>query len=173
MNYPKTINTMTRVGIMQYGFWPSKQVKVAYLANQKDKTDPLQRVISWKSKVMSIKTVNEGEYIGYGNSCLTETKTKIATIPVGYAHGFSRSLSNQGKVLINGTRVDIVGIVNMNMLIADITNLTEVKKGDEVVLIGEQNGQSISVASFSDLSNQLNYELLTRLPNDIPRILTK
>lgn len=172
MNYPKTIKSMARVGIMQYGFWPSKQVQVAYLANQKDKADPLQRVISWKSKVMSIKTVAEGEYIGYGNSFLTETATKIATVPVGYAHGFSRSLSNQGKVLINGTRVDIVGIVNMNMLIADVTNLSDVKKGDEVVLIGEQNGQSISVASFSDLSSQLNYELLTRLPNDIPRILT-
>src|SRR5690606_17964779 len=114
-------------GIMQYGFWPSKQVQVAYLANQKDKTDPLQRVISWKSKVMSIKTVAEGEYVGYGNSFLTETTTKIATVPVGYAHGFSRSLSNQGKVLINGTRVDIVGIVNMNMLIADVTNLSDVK----------------------------------------------
>lgn len=173
MNYPKTINTMARVGIMQYGFWPSKQVKIAYLANQKDKVDPLQRVISWKSKVMSIKTVGEGEYIGYGNSFLTETTTKIATIPVGYAHGFSRSLSNQGKVLINGSRVDIVGIVNMNMIIADVTNLDKVNKGDEVVLIGEQNGLSISVASFSDLSSQLNYELLTRLPNDIPRIITK
>lgn len=173
MNYPKTINTMARVGIMQYGFWPSKQVKIAYLATQKDKVDPLQRVISWKSKVMSIKTVSEGEYIGYGNSFLTETTTKIATIPVGYAHGFSRSLSNQGKVLINGSRVDIVGIVNMNMIIADVTNLINVKKGDEVVLIGEQNGLSISVASFSDLSSQLNYELLTRLPNDIPRIITK
>lgn len=173
MNYPRTLKNMARIGIMQYGFWPSKQVKIAYLANQKDKTDPLQRVISWKSKIMSIKNVGEGEYIGYSNSFLTETKTKIAGIPVGYAHGFSRSLSNQGKVLINGTRVDIVGIVNMNMIIADVTNLDEVKKGDEVVLIGEQNGQSISVASFSDLSSQLNYELLTRLPNDIPRILTK
>ena len=122
---------------------------------------------------MSIKTVSEGEYIGYGNSYLTETTTKIATIPVGYAHGFSRSLSNQGKVLINGSRVDIVGIVNMNMIIADVTNLDKVNKGDEVVLIGEQNGLSISVASFSDLSSQLNYELLTRLPNDIPRIITK
>lgn len=173
MNYPKTIKDMARVGIMQYGFWPSKQVKIAYLANQKDKNDPLQRVISWKSKVMNIKIIDEGEYIGYGNSYLTETKTKIASIPVGYAHGFSRSLSNQGKVLINGTRVDIVGVVNMNMIIADVTNLGEVKKGDEVVLIGEQNDQSISVTSFSDLSSQLNYELLTRLPNDIPRILTK
>ncbi len=173
MNYPKTIKSMARVGIMQYGFWPSKQVKIAYLANKKDKTDPLQRVISWKSKIMSIKKVEEGEYIGYSNSFLTEKETKIASIPVGYAHGFSRSLSNQGKVLINGTRVDIVGIVNMNMIIADVTNLDNVKKGDEVVLIGEQNGQSISVASFSDLSSQLNYELLTRLPNDIPRILTK
>ena len=94
---------------------------------------------------------------------------EIATVPVGYAHGFSRSLSNQGKVIINGHRLDVVGLVNMNMMIVDITNTPEVKKGDTVILIGEQDGISISVASFGEMSNQLNYELLTRLPEDIPR----
>lgn len=173
INYPKTILDMARVGIMQYGFWPSKEVKMAYLAKNKKIDDPLKRVISWKSKVMSVKQVPAGEYIGYGNVAMAETDIKVVTVPVGYAHGFSRSLSNQGRVLIAGLRLNIIGMVNMNMIIVDATNLPDVKKGDEVVLIGNQGEQSISVSSFSDLSDQLNYELLTRLPHDIPRIITK
>jgi alanine racemase len=173
INYPKTILDMARVGIMQYGFWPSKEVKMAYLIKSKKIEDPLKRVISWKSKVMTVKQVKTGDYIGYGNVAMAETDMKIAIVPVGYAHGFSRSLSNQGRVLIKGLRLNIIGMVNMNMIIIDATNLPDVKKGDEVVLIGEQGDLSISVASFSDMSDQLNYELLTRLPHDIPRIITK
>ena len=173
INYPKTIMDMVRVGIMQYGFWPSKEVKMAYLAKRKKTEDPLKRVISWKSKVMSTKEVKAGEYVGYGNVAMAETDMKIAIVPVGYAHGYGRSLSNQGRVLIAGLRLNIIGMVNMNMIIVDITNTSNVKKGDEVVLIGNQHDLSISVASFSDLSDQLNYELLTRLPHDIPRIITE
>jgi len=98
---------------------------------------------------------------------------KIATVPVGYSHGYSRSLSNQGRVLVNGERVSVVGIVNMNMMVLDITDIPDTKKGDEVVLIGDQGDYSISVSSFSELSDQLNYELLTRLPHNIPRKVIK
>ena len=129
----------------------------------------MQPVISWKSYVMGTKAVAVGEYISYGTTVLAETDMKIATIPVGYAHGFSRSLSNQGKAIIRGHRVDVIGFVNMNMMIVDITNIPEVEKGDEVVLIGQQDGVTISVNSFGEMSNLLNYELLTRLPEDIPR----
>jgi alanine racemase len=97
---------------------------------------------------------------------------RIAVVPVGYAEGYSRSLSNQGRILIRGERVGVIGIVNMNMLVADITNVPEAVIGDEVVLIGEQGDRVISVSSFSELSDQLNYELLTRLPANIPRIIT-
>jgi alanine racemase len=87
---------------------------------------------------------------------------KVASIPIGYSHGYSRSLSNQGRVLIKGQQCIVVGSVNMNMMTVDVTNLESVKKDDEVV-IGSQNEISISIASFSDYSNQLNYELLTRI----------
>jgi alanine racemase len=92
----------------------------------------------------------------------------VASIPIGYSHGYSRSLSNQGRVLIKGQQCIVVGSVNMNMMTVDVTNLESVKKDDEVVLIGSQNEISISIASFSDYSNQLNYELLTRI-SKIPR----
>jgi alanine racemase len=92
---------------------------------------------------------------------------KVA-FPIGYSHGYSRSLSNQGRVLIKGQQCIVVGSVNMNMMTVDVTNLESVKKDDEVV-IGSQNEISISIASFSDYSNQLNYELLTRISKTIPR----
>ena len=167
--FPATRMDMVRVGIIQYGLWPSPEVFVNFLSTKKSKIDPLQRVIAWKSKIMSVKKVKIGEFIGYGTSFLAERKMKVAAIPIGYSHGYSRSLSNQGRVLIKGQQCIVVGSVNMNMMTVDVTNLESVKKDDEVVLIGSQNDISISIASFSDYSNQLNYELLTRISKTIPR----
>jgi alanine racemase len=167
--FPETRMDMVRIGIIQYGLWPSPEVFVNFLSAKKSKIDPLQRVITWKSKIMSLKKVKIGEFIGYGTSFLAERKMTIATIPIGYSHGYSRSLSNQGRVLINGHRCIVVGSVNMNMMTVDVTHLESAKKDDEVVLIGSQNGVAVSVASFSDYSNQLNYELLTRISKTIPR----
>ena len=171
MTYPKSRMDMVRIGIMQYGFWSSRETFIGYINNLENKTDPLKRVIKWKSKIMSTKCVKTGEFIGYGTSYLAQRDMKIATIPVGYAHGYSRELSNQGRVLINGHRVSVIGIVNMNMMTVDITDVSETKKGDEAVLIGKQGDLSISVASFSELSNQPDYELLTRLNQKIPRMV--
>lgn len=172
MAYPKTHMDMVRIGILQYGYWPSKEIFIDYLGKLKVEyqKDPLTRVITWTSYVMGIKSVKAGEFIGYGTSYLAQQNMIIATIPVGYAHGYSRVLSNQGRVLINGRRVGVVGIVNMNMMMVDITDTIDVKRGTEVTLIGGYEETAISVASFGELSNQLNYELLTRLPHDIPRI---
>ena len=169
ISYPQTRMDMVRIGILQYGFWPSKETLIDFLSDKKYKIDPLQRVISWKTKIMNIKDVNTGEFIGYGTTYLALKKMKIAVVPIGYSHGFSRSLSNQGRVLIHGHRVSVIGIVNMNLLTVDVTNIPNVKKGDEVVIIGTQGDLTISVSSFSELSDQVNYELLTRLPMHIPR----
>jgi alanine racemase len=167
--YPNTRLDMVRIGIAQYGFWPSKETYLHYVHTTKDRSDPLQRIISWKSRIMSIKDVSEGEFVSYGTTYLAQSDKRIAIIPVGYANGFSRSLSNQGRVLIGGHRVAVIGMVNMNMLIADISQLPDAKPGDEVVLIGQQGSLEISVASFSEISDQLNYELLARLPDNISR----
>jgi len=126
-------------------------------------------VLSWKSKVMSVNPVAEDEYVSYGTSYRTNRESKIATVPVGYGYGFSRNLSNMGHVLINEKRVPVVGAVNMNMMVVDVTDLPNVKVGDEVVMIGKQGDKSITISSFSDMNNSMNYELLTRLPAAIPR----
>ncbi|MGF1584000.1 MAG: alanine racemase [Bacteroidales bacterium] len=167
--YPETRFNMVRIGILQYGYWPSAETFIHCISKRDEKADPLTRVISWKSRVMSVKKVKRGEFVSYGTNYLATEDKKIAIVPVGYSHGYSRSLSNLGRVLINGKRVGVIASVNMNMLIADITKLAKVKAGDEVVLIGSQGELAISVASFSEFSNQLNYELLTRLPEGTPR----
>jgi len=172
IRYPSTRFDMVRIGILQFGFFPTQEILVHYLSSKKNIEDPLKRVISWKTTVMDIKDVGAGKFIGYGTSFFTNVPTKIALIPVGYANGYSGDLSNQGKVLIQGKRFDVIGTVNMSMLAVDITECPEITRGDEVVLIGNQGDLEISVSSFSNYSNLVNYELLTRLPNDIPRIIT-
>ncbi|MBC9796297.1 alanine racemase [Sinomicrobium weinanense] len=169
MVYPETRMDMVRIGIMQYGLWPSPETFVSLLNRRKAKTDPLRRVIAWKSKVMSIKKIRAGDFIGYGTHFMAKQKMKIAVVPIGYSHGYSRSLSNQGRVLIHGHRCVVVGSVGMNMMIVDVSVITDLKKGDEVVMIGAQEQDDMTVASFSDYSDQLNYELLARLSRDIPR----
>jgi len=169
VSYPKSRMDLVRIGILQYGFWPSKETFIDCIKHSIDKEDPLKRVIKWKSKVMDTKEIGTGEFIGYGTTFMATENMKIATVPVGYSHGYSRSLSNVGRVLIKERRLAVIGMVNMNLLIVDISEYPDIDKGDEVVLIGDQGDSSVTVASFSELSNQLNYEMLTRLPRNIPR----
>ena len=173
IRYPKTRFDLVRIGILQFGFFPTKEILVHYLNKHKIFESPLKRVISWKTKVMDVKTVKAGQFIGYGTSFFTNHETKIAIIPVGYSSGYSRSLSNRGKVLIRGKRHNIIGTVNMNMMAVDVTYAERVEKGDEVVLIGDQGDREITVSSFNDYIQIINYELLTKLPDNLPRIITK
>lgn len=169
LNFPEASMDLVRVGIANYGFWPNNETKILHIRNGELHEDPLRQVLSWKSKVMSVNPVAEDQYVSYGTSYRTNRDSKIATVPVGYGYGFSRNLSNMGHVLINEKRVPVVGAVNMNMMVVDVTDLPNVKVGDEVVLIGEQGDKNITISSFSDMNNSMNYELLTRLPAAIPR----
>ena len=169
IRYPETRMDLIRVGILSYGFWPSQETLIEYLNRSRGQHNPLRRVIEWKTSVMAIKTVNRGDFVGYGSSFQATREMKLAVIPIGYETGFSRSLSNKGSVLIDGQYAYIVGTVNMNAVTVNVTHIPDVKIGDEVVIIGKQGKNEISVAAFSDLGEQLNYELLTRLPLNIPR----
>lgn len=173
LTYSNTIMDLVRFGIAQYGFWPSMETKMKNLLSEDSKftRDPLKTVLSWKSRVMSVKHVERGNFVNYGNSFLATKNMRLAAIPIGYYHGYNRSLSNYGHVLIHGKRAAVVGMVNMNLFMVNVTHLPSVKTGDEVVLIGKQGDMQITVASFSELSNMVNYELLARLPYQIPRIV--
>jgi alanine racemase len=174
--YPETRQDMVRIGIAQYGFWPSGETRMHFVLEnvgngKKQFHDPLKRVMTWKSRVMNIKEVGAGQFVGYGTSYMTTEKQKIAAIPIGYHHGFARSLSNLGHVLIRGRRALVVGLVNMHLIMVDVTRLPDLQKGEEVVLIGKQKKAEITVGSFSDLTRFQNYEVLARLPYNIPRII--
>lgn len=168
--FPETIMDMVRIGIAGYGFWPTKETFFAKLKDlSKANKNPLKRLITWKSQVMSVKKVEMGEFVGYGNSFMALKNMLLAIVPVGYGHGYSRLLSNSGLVLIGGKHCQVVGTVTMNAIAVDISHVKNVQIADEVVMIGKQKGKEITVASFSESTQQVNYELLTRLPRDIPR----
>jgi len=171
LNYPEAMGNMVRAGIIQYGFWPNIETHVRFCGERENNPDLLRRVIRWKTHVMSVKEVSKGSFIGYGTSYLAHKNMKLAVLPVGYSHGYSRKLSNTGAVIINGKIAPVVGTINMNSLTVDITRAGEVNKGDEAVLIGKQKNKEITVHSFSEQSSQINYEMLTRLPRNIPRII--
>ena len=177
-NYPETILDMVRVGIAQYGMWSSQETRIRYLNRGASggvtrSSDPLRRVLRWTSSVMDIKKVAEGEYVSYGYSYLSSRPLRIASIPVGYAQGYKREISNQGHVLIRGARAPVVGVINMNMMLVDITDIRDVAVGDEVVLIGMQGDIEISVSSFSDMVHNLNYETLVGLPAETMRTVVE
>ncbi len=178
LTYPETVMDLVRFGIAQYGFWPSKETEIQFYApknagrkRRSRHLDPLVRVLKWVSRVMSTKKVKRGDYVGYGSSSLVTRDLKIASVPVGYFHGFSRDLSNRGHVLVRGHRAPVMGMVNMNMIMIDVTEIPGVTKGDEVVIIGKQGENTISVGSFGELTRFINYELLVSLPSEIPRVV--
>lgn len=176
LRFPETQMDMARIGIAQYGFWPNRETEMDYMLSngnvpRAQMVRTLRRMLRWSSRVMNVKTVRPGEFIGYGTSYQTTTTQRIAAVPVGYFHGFTRNLSNLGMVLIHGRRAQVVGSVNMNMTLVDVTHIPNVQKGDEVVIIGRQNKAHIDVASFSDMTRIMNYELLVRLPSEIPRVI--
>lgn len=176
-SYPGTRYDMVRIGIAQYGFWPSIETRMQYVLHQEANggrhfsRDQLTRVLRWKSHIMNIKDVQAGEFVGYGTSCLTTRMSRVAAVPVGYYHGFNRNLSNVGHVLIRGKRAPVAGVVNMNLMLVDVTDVRGVETGDEVVLIGKQGRGEITVGAFSDLTKLLNYEALVRLSPDIARMV--
>jgi len=173
ISYPETHLDMVRPGILLYGYWPTKETFINYIHRRKDKSDPLKRAMIWRTQVMSIKRVPEGEFIGYGLSYQAQNDMDIMIAPVGYCNGYSRSLSNNGHVLIKGQRAEVIGSVNMNMILCDISMIkSKIKIGDEVILIGQQGDMEISFSSFADMNNSMNYEILARLPQNIERVCT-
>lgn len=169
INYPETRLDLIRTGILIYGYWPTKETFLNYVHRKKNKTDPLKRVLFWDSQVAHIKKIAPGEFIGYGLNFQAPYSMKIMIVPVGYSNGFSRSLSNNGHVLVHGKRAAVIGSVNMNMTIVDITEIQNIKIGDQVTLIGRQQDIEISFSSFAEMNNLLNYEILARLPQNILR----
>lgn len=168
--FPETVMDMVRVGTAQYGLWPSPDIYNLHLIQKHKTTDrTLQQVLSWKTNIMHLKEISEGEYIGYGTAYQAQRDMLVAVVPLGYGNGYARSQSNKGEVIIRGQKAPIVGSINMNVFMVDVTDIEDVKIRDEVVLIGKQGEQSISIRSFTEVTDAINNEFVSRLPTAIPR----
>ncbi|MBC8572288.1 alanine racemase [Jingyaoa shaoxingensis] len=153
---------VVRAGITIYGIYPSDEV-------QKEKI-PLKPVMSWKSGVAFVKEVEAGEQISYGGTFVTPKKMKIATIPTGYADGYPRMLSGKASVLIHGKRAQILGRICMDQFMADVTDIPDVSRGDEVTLLGRDQEEEITVEELSDLCGRFPYEFVCCVSKRVPRV---
>ncbi len=172
--FPETVMDMVRVGTAQYGMWPSPDIYNLHLQQTGKKSDaPLKRVLTWKTDVMHIKEIKKDEFVGYGTSYQAPQDMKIAVLPLGYSNGYPRTLSNRGEVIIRGKKAPVVGLINMNVFMVDVSHINDAETGDEVILIGRKNNHVISIRSFSEVTNAINNELVSRLPDAIPRVSVK
>jgi len=154
--------------------WPSPDIYNLHLQQTgKVKDSPLKRVLTWKTDIMHIKEIKKDEFIGYGTSFQAPKDMKVALLPIGYSNGYPRTLSNKGEVLVRGKKAPVVGLINMNVFMVDVSHIRDAQTGDEVILIGRQKGHTISIRSFSEFTNAINNELVSRLPAAIPRKAVK
>lgn len=161
IRFPAAHFTAVRPGLMLYGIHPSPDM-VGQVA--------LKPVLSWKTRILQLKRLPRGSSISYGQTFATERESLIATLPVGYADGYNRLLSNRGAVLVRGQRVPIVGTVCMDLTMVDVTDIREVQQGDEVVLLGKQGEGSISADEMARWAGTISYEILTSISARVPRI---
>jgi alanine racemase len=158
---PPAYFQMVRPGIMLYGIYPSPP-----MASQ----IRLKPALEWKTKILQLKNVPAGASISYGETFIAKRESNIATLPIGYADGYPRLLSNRGEVLVSGQRASVAGRVCMDLTMVDVTDIRNVKQGDEVVLLGRQGDAEISADQIAAWANTISYEILTSISARVPRI---
>ena len=152
---------LVRAGIVTYGMYPSSEVNPTDL--------PLQPALSWSSRVTCVKTLEAGREISYGGTYVTEKPTVVATIPVGYADGYRRSLSGKFYVLIHGKKAPILGRICMDQMMVDVTAIPDVQVGDKVVLVGTDGAETITMEQIATAADTFNYEFVCGISRRVPR----
>ena len=153
---------MVRSGIVTYGMYPSDEVDPSLLE--------LQPALRWVSRITHIKTLEPGRQIGYGGTYTTTAPTVVATIPVGYADGYRRSLSGKFYVLIRGKKAPILGRICMDQMMVDVTGIPEAAPDDQVVLVGTSGDERISVEQIAAVADSFNYEFVCGISRRVPRV---
>ena len=156
---------MVRSGIVTYGLYPSEEVSPALL--------PLEPALTWHSRVTHVKTLEPGREISYGGTFVTERPTVVATIPVGYADGYRRSLSGKFYVLIRGKRAPILGRICMDQMMVDVTDIPGVTLNDKVVLVGRDGDEVITMEAIATAAGSFNYEFVCGISRRVPRLYRK
>jgi alanine racemase len=159
---------MLRPGLALYGYLDRLTLDGLSWAGE----DPgFEAVLAWKTRVTSLRTLRRGESAGYGNTFTADGEKRIALLPVGYADGLNRLLSNRGHVLVRGQKAPIAGRISMDQTMADVTGIPGVDIGDEVVLLGSQGGLSIDAWDLADLTETIPWEVLCAISARVPRVM--
>ena len=161
MNFPNHYE-MVRSGIVTYGMYPSGEVCPALLG--------IRPAFQWRSRVTHVKWLEPGREISYGGTFVTSRPTKVATVPVGYADGYRRSLSNRFYVLIKGQRAPILGRVCMDQMMVDVTDIADVQPEDTVILVGRSGNEEITVEQIAAAADSFNYEFVCGISRRVPRV---
>ncbi|HWR60422.1 MAG TPA: alanine racemase [Clostridia bacterium] len=156
---------MVRAGIVLYGLKPSDEVML-------DKLE-LKQVMSLKVRITHVKEIEAGQSVSYGRKFIAGRKTVVASLPIGYADGYTRMLSGKAEALVKGRRVPVVGRICMDQCMIDVTGIEDVKVGDEVVLFGKQEGGFIHIDELADKLGTINYEIVCMIGKRVPRVYIK
>jgi alanine racemase len=162
LTYPDSHFSMVRLGIAMYGMHPSSQVRCP---------PDFRPALSFKTEVAQVKALAPGSFVSYGNTYQTAGWQRIAVLPVGYADGFRRAPRHWGEVLVRGQRAPIIGRVCMDQTMIDVTEIADVRQGDEVVLIGEQGGEIITAEEVAERLGTINYEVVSEILARVPRVV--
>jgi alanine racemase len=168
MLWPETRLDMARFGIAFYGLWPSPQTRAAMGAAPLD----LRPALSYRSELVAVRRIPAGASVGYGGSFHAPRDMPIGVVPAGYADGVPRALSNRGAFLVDGAVCPIVGRVAMNMTEIDLTQARDAHVGSSVTLIGRDGDASVTADDWALWADTINYEIVTRLPSELPREYT-
>lgn len=168
MLWPQTRLDMVRVGIALYGLWPSPETRTFMNGHGVD----LIPALRWATQLVAVRQVEAGTTVGYGRTFTAPSAMTLGILPIGYAEGVPRAASNRAFVLVNGLRCPIVGRVCMNMTVVDVSAVREPFSGMGVVLIGTDGTETISADDWGIWSGTINYEIVARLPSDVPRRFT-
>ncbi|MBN2355716.1 alanine racemase [candidate division KSB1 bacterium] len=161
LDMPESYFDLVRPGVMMYGYYPSKETTESIA---------LQPAMTFKTRVLHVKTIGRGESVSYGRKFIARVDTRIVTLPVGYADGYNRLLSERGQVLIRGRRYPVVGRVCMDLIMADVGEDHTIRIGEEAVLFGRQGQEQISVQSICDKLDTIPYEVTCWISKRVPRI---
>jgi len=161
IQFPESHFELVRPGISLYGFAPSSQI---------GRNAGLEPVLSWKAKVSHVKMIKTGETVSYGRTFQAAYPTRVATIPVGYADGLRRALSNRGEMLIHGRRSTIIGRICMDQTMLEVTKIPGVKVGDIVTILGKDSHEQISATEMAEWIGTISYEVVCGISGRVPRI---
>jgi alanine racemase len=171
-----SLRPMFRLGLVLYGVSP--RFNPSFALGEEPSTlnqaiDNLQPVLTWKTRITSLRSVSAGTEVGYNGTFVATEPMRLALLPLGYADGLERRLGNRFSLLVRGQRAPLVGRISMDQAVLDVTEIPDVASGDEVVILGSQNGEAVTAFDHAEAAATIPWEIFTRIAARVPRIASR